>query len=524
MGTFLPKWLRDRFVFAGEAAERASVLAVGSPNQAAPAAEMDQTVAGDINVLAGSASKALTIARKEIPKPDDPDGLVAYIKSWRAQLRPRGIVNDLAYTIVDNFRLKGTPELQQWAYQQRLYTKLQRIALDLTTIGWCVVYVSEDPKAPPALMVLHNVSVKRDVLGNEVIYLQLTDDAKEAIQKNPGSYPSYWSQYLDQESGINITRTYDSSGKLTQGGAYFISIGSDSEDVLPVPPVFPYLGMSVDGERVSEQMGAYVDMVKHYLIHAKVGDKVGADLRDGRPKPPTKERLNSILNSLSVGFRSGALVTPSDVDVNITIPEGDPFAVIRNTRTGVMDELRAVLGTPDFSDVQSEGAGALLARGFLPSLHYIRHACIEDQLLRPLLADMASQSRIPGADAPRFLWSDDVSFDLGTRINLVKQKAATGGYSIRTLCESLDPDYNQDAEFEQKQIEQKSIDVIGNIYEPAQGVCDKALQQQEAAPESSDPVDSNTDAPEGKPAPAAKKRKGKAPTTAPSADGGRPPK
>jgi hypothetical protein len=458
-----------------------NIVAVGAPNQGTPASATDTTVAGDINALVGPTTNRLKLTRKEIPKPEDPDAMVNYIKQWRAQLRIRPILTDLAATIVDNFRLKGSPELEAWTFQQRVYSKLQRVALDLATIGWCVVYVSEDPKAPPTLTILHNVAIKRDVLGNEIVYLQLSDEAKAAVKLNSANYPSYWSTYMDDPAGINITRVYDTGGKLTQGGAYFITIEGDSEDTLPLAPVFPFLGSTVDGERISEQLGAFVDMVKHYLIHAKVGDKVGADARDGRPKPPSKERLNAVLNSLSVGFRSGALVTPADVDVEIKTLDKDPFDVVRKNQTATNSDLQRNIGVPPYDEASSEGAAMFMARSFLPATRFLRHGCIMDQLLKPLMADLAAQGRMPGAETARFLWSEDSVHDLGTKLNVVKFKQSTGAYSLQSLCEYMDPDYNLEAELEQKKTEQKSSDVIGNIYEVGQGNSDKTLEAENQA-------------------------------------------
>lgn len=492
-----------------------NVVAVGSPNQGAASNPQDEGVAGDIGVLTGPAAQKLKFTRKEIPRPDDPDSMVAYIKQWRAQLKVRSVLTELGNALVDGFRLKGSPELEAWASQQRLYAKLQRIAIDLCTIGWCVVYVSEDPKLPPSLTVLHNVALKRDVYGNEIIYLQLSDEARTAVSTNSKFYPSYWTQQLDSSSGINITRIYKNSAnndgmgttKLTQGGAYFITIEGDGEDLLPLSPIYPFLAMAADAEKISDSVGSFVDAIKYYLLHAKVGDKVGSDARDGRPKPPSKERLTSVLNALSMGFRAGALVTPADVDVSYQVLDKDPLTIPRSAFMHTQADLRKEVGVPDYQDASSEGAAMFMARSFLPSIRFIRHACIVQQFLLPLLADLKAGNRIPGVEKARILWSEDSVHDLGTKLNVAKFKHSTGAYSLQSICEYLDPDYNQEAEFEQKKFEQNNSELIGNIYEISQGQSDKALElaaqqkkQAEQQPKEK-PADGKTPAGENTPAP-----------------------
>ena len=519
MGNRLQNWIIEKLDLvsflkdANTAREQADIPAVGIPNQTLPANQGDTTVAGDLTSNVGPAANKLTFARKEIPKPSDTDNLIQYIKQWRAQLRIRPVLTELGEAICDGFRLRGTPEVELWAAKSRLTAKLVRIVLELATVGWCVVYVSEDPKMPPTLTVLNNVGVKRDVYGNEIIYLQLTDDVKTIIKANSTAYPAYWSQQLDMAGGVNITRIYGQpgqapkpGGKLVQGGAYFITVEGDAEDTLPVPPCYPFLGEASDAERISDSMGGFVDAVKYYMIHAKVGNKEGADKRDGREKPPSNARLKDVFNSLSVGFRAGALVTPSDVEVEYNVLKDDPFAIAKKNQKETAQNLRKNIGVPDYEGANSDGAVAFMARGFLPSMHFIRHACLVDQFLKQLIADLAAANRIPGIGDARILWSEAAVQDMGTLINLAKQKQSTGAYSLQSLCESLDPDFDLQRELTLKKVELENIDLIGNIYEMAQGVCDKALenaaQNPPSAPKGGKPAGDGTGAPEATDTPA----------------------
>lgn len=451
--------------------------------------EAEDTATQGLNIAAntGASHTKVALTKKSIPKPDDHAGTISYIKQVRAQLRIREPLQSIANQVTNGFRIKGTPEIKAWFDSVGMYSKVNRIAFELITTGFCVAYVTE-PKGKdvlPQINILHNVQVRRSVDGSNLVFLQLSDEAKEAIRADSSNYPSTWAGELDSEIGINITRVMDSKGKVKSGGAYFITLEPDAEDMFPVSPLYAALGYSVDSEKVLLGLGSALDFVKHYLLQILVGNKDGQDMRDGRIKPVSKERVSSTLFSLSAGYTGGALVTPGDVTVQHNIPDKSPYTMHQDAVTQYGKFFKEDIGLPDFANVSSEGVASYLAKMFLPKLELLRVGIIEAQFLRPLMLQLAD--RVSGLDTGRILWSNSNTQDLKTITDRAKFQLGTGGVSIQYLNEMLDSDYDFDAQMTQKEIELKSKGTIGMPWEPSQNQSTIAQDMAATTSSSGDP-------------------------------------
>ncbi len=452
--------------------EKADITAIGPT---VIDAQSTDVLSIDVPGNYGPSTVKVELSRAKIPKPDATDELIAYIKKFRAQFRVREQINELAYMIVEGFRLKGSPELKDLEMRLQLGTKLQRIVFELLTLGWCVVYVSEPKDGYPTLTILHNVTIKRSVDGSYMVFLKLDDKAKLAIQANSKYYPGYWTKDINNENGINISRLIDPSGKWKQGGAYFISLETDAEDILPVPPIYPILGYELDSEMILTGLGTAIDLIKFYLLQARIGNKEGQDIRDGRPKPLSKERLMSMVQNISASWKAGALVGASDIEIVHNIPKDDIYdqhlrAV--STYLGLSDQ---ALGKPPLELAKSGDIAIQMLKELLPKIDGMRHHILENMLLKPMLSDMNGRIKGVQLEGARFVWTNLAIHDVRTQIDRAKLQMATGGCSIQYINEMFDPDYDLDEQVLQKKIEQKNAEFIGLIFEPAQGLADKAI-------------------------------------------------
>lgn len=479
-------WERNR--------ESAGASLAGTGISAATSSITDSTDTGAIKMDAqlSSAGTKYSGKRNALPTASSIDNLVSIIKQVRNQYQVRQMLEDSASFITQGFRVKSGPgkgaDCKQFVVETEIETKANRIALELVTIGWVVVYVSElDKQGFPGITLLHNVKVTRGVDGKPHIFLMLSDDAKKAVAANSQAYPKYWQQSLESDDGIEITRVYDKSGKLKQGGAYFVCLEPEGEDVFPISPLYPVLGDAVDSQRMSSIMGDLMDLVKFYWFQIKLGNEKGQDERDGRIKAISKDRVREVGAAFGLGIKTGALLTPGDVTAEHHMPETSPWALPRSEREILKGVFQDQTGLPKLGEASSDAAAMALARGYLPRVEKLR-AILLNKFILPFLADVSK--RFPQMEGSYPILSEDGIQDLGTTIQKHRQLLSTGAYSLQTLNEILDPDYDFDREIARKTYEEGFKDSVGNLYEPGQG-----FGQPDPAPAPAAPT---TDNPKGK--------------------------
>lgn len=450
------------------------IEAVGNPNPTQSGEGANGEVL-DLSPNYGPATQALSFQQSDIPAINDAEKVIKFVKKLRNQTAVRATLMDLADQIVQGFRIKGSPEVVSWFMRAEVYSTVQRIAFELFSLGWCVVYVSEDKKGMPTLKVLHNVTVKRGVDGVPHVWLQLDDTAKQMVQRNPKFFPKYWQQQVGSDAGIDITRVYDGKGmKLKQGGAYFITLPTEPEDVYPVPPLYALARHIIGSERLLLNVDTLTEKMATVLTHIKVGNKDGQDLRTGKAKQVEKDRTVKLGEAFKQAKTSGAIITPADVAIETVVPPANPYghniAAAKDSRGFVQDGL----GLPDFQNVPSEGAAAFLARSLFPTIDRVRHGIIQQGFLKILLLDIAD--RVSGADKARIIWSLDSIVPLSDKLNIGKFRWITGGLSIQEINEYFEPDYDVEQSMELKRAEQKFADVVPLLWEPSQGLSDAAVQ------------------------------------------------
>jgi len=476
----------------GRESASTSVLATGAPAGLGATNSTPDSGAIDMDAQLSKAAAKFTAKRASVPSPGAIDELVGIIKAVRNQYQIRSILEDSASYLVEGFRVKGAPgksdDTTLFVLETDIEAKCWRIVLDLITIGWCVVYVSEmDKNGYPGITILHNCTVVRGVDGKAHIYLKLSDDAKEAIRNNPKMYPKYWQQTLDDSNGIDITRIYDKSGKLKQGGAYFVSLEPEGEDVYPVSPLYPVLGDAVDAERMGVVLGQLMDLVKFYWFQIRLGNDKGQDERDGRIRKVDMTRIQEVGRAFGLGLKSGAIITPGDVNAEHHAPETSPFLLPRAEREALKDVVQDQIGLPDFETASSDAAARMLAKSFLPKIDVLRGILLKKFVL-PFLLDMGK--RFPQVQGMYPILGDNALQELGTNIQKHRQLASTGAYSLQTLNEMLDPNYDFDREMARKEYEAKFKDTVGNLYEAGQGLAgddpNAANQEEKPAGKSGD--------------------------------------
>jgi len=471
MASLLERMFGEAPLFKREQAG-ASIINTGTPSATASTNAAADTGAVNMDAELSRAASKYTAKRSSIPAPGSIDELVGVIKAIRNQYQVRGMLEDTAAYITEGFRVKPAPgkweDVQRFCVESDIHSKVARLALELITIGWAVVYVSEmDNQGFPGITILHNCTVTRGVDGKHRIFLKLSEDAKEAIRANPKLYPRYWQEGLDSPDGIDITRVYDKDGKWKQGGAYYVSIEPEGEDVYPISPLYPVLGDAVDAERHGKVMGDLMDLVKWYYFQIRIGNDKGQDERDGRAKPISKERVQQVAQSFGLGIKTGAIVTPGDVSAEHHAPEKSPWELPRNEREALKDVFQEQIGLPSFETASSDAAARMLAKSFLPRREKLRDI-ITNKFVLPFLLDMAS--RFPQMQGSYHIFSKAALEDLGTLVNLHRQLYSTGAYSLQTINEMLDPDYIFEREIARKRYEAESKDIVGNLYEFGQGV------------------------------------------------------
>lgn len=474
----------------------ATAVAYGNPAETQQTDQADPLSGLNLAANPGPSHQKLTLGKKSVPTPDQHEALIKYIKQIRSQFRIRKFVEEYVDQVTHGLRIKGTPEIERFARNANLYSTINKVLVELRTIGWCVVYVSEVENQPISMTVLHNVVVKKSVAGNPIIYLKLDTDAKDAVSKQSKYYPQYWGKEVETEQGINITRLYSDPEmtKWTQGGAYFIRVEPDGEDMFPVPPIYPLLLYVLNSEKILEGMTNMVDMVKLYLIHVKLGNELGQDLRDGRIRSVSQDRISKVIQFLSMGYKVGAIVTPGDVSIEQQFLDKSPYAVNNEAVDAFNKLMLGDSGLPAYEHISSEGVAAFIAKRMLPTVDKLRQI-VMNQWLKPMFEDLNSRG-VKGADSARIVWNDMHMFELKTIIDKVKVQLSTGGCSIEYLNEQFDPDYNFEAEMKRKELEQKSAATVGMIWEPSQGQSDKGMEQAKitgAKPVATPAIDPNAD-------------------------------
>lgn len=456
--------------------DKGNLAAIGLPSEYKMA---DNEAVQGINLQpnTGSARKAFVLTRKSIPAPTSHAAMIQYVKEVRSQLRVRKVLEEIADQMTLGFRVKGNAETKALFNRLQLYGVVNRVFFELISLGWCVVYLSEprDKNQFPTLTTMHNVEIRRALDGQFLTFLQLDTMAKEVVRANAKVYPDYWIKELEDNMGINITRLQDKSGKSSRGGAYFIRLGCDGEDIYPVPPLYPVLEYLIDSERTLDGAGGLLDILKSYLFHIQIGTKDGQDLRDGRMKPVSPERVNAIGSQVAAISQGGVLATAGDVSFNVITPGKDYYEGYQSNIKHYDQMLHEDTGLPYFETISSEGVASYVARQFLPTMEHLRVGIMEAQFLQPLLTDLAAKG-VVGADKARLRWGVENVFDLRTIIERAKTQSATGGVSIRYINELLDADYDFDEELVQKQAELAQKDIIGMIWEPSQNLSVKALE------------------------------------------------
>ena len=438
-----------------------------------------------LDAQTGTANNSLTGQKRAgVPQPGALDDVIAMIKAVRSQYQVRSTFEDAASLVSEGFRIKPAPgkgdDVKMFLTATDFYNKIWRIALELLTIGWCVVYVSEmDKQGMPGITVLHNVTVTRGVDGRAHVFLKLDDKTVDAIKQNNKFYPKYWSQSLDSRAGIDITRVIDKTGKWKQGGAYFVSLEPDGEDVFPVSPLFPVLGDALDADRMSVVMGQIVDFAKYYLFHIKLGNEDGQDLRTGKVMQIQKDRIQAIGATFGVGLRAGSVISPGDVHPEHFMPEKSPFDIPSKDRDYLNESVRKQVGLPDVTEASSDAAARFLMKSYLPRVETLRQV-IMSRFVTPFLLDMTA--RFPQMADSYAIWGDLAIQELATIISKQTAQSNTGGCSIQYLCELLDPDYDFDQQMTRKEYEAGFKDTVGNLYEPAQGLAGKAENANPDAP------------------------------------------
>lgn len=454
--------------------EAASTNIVGTGTPAATANTNSEPDSGaiDMDAQLSKAASKFTAKRTSVPAPGSVDEIVGAIKAIRNQYQVRSILDDSAAYITEGFRVKPAPgkseDTLRFALETEIETRVTRLALELITTGWCVVYASEmDKQGYPGLTVLHNCTVVRGVDGKPRIYLRLSDDAKIAIKANPKAYPKYWQEQIDSSNGIDITRVYDKSGKWKQGGAYFVSLEPEGEDVYPISPLYPVLGDAVDAERMGVVLGQLMDLVKFYYWQIKLGNDKGQDERDGRIRKVDMTRIQETGKAFGLGLKSGAIITPGDVKTEHHVPNPNPFLLPREEREALKDVVQDQVGLPEFDRASSDAAARMMAKSFLPKVETLRKIILNKFVL-PFLLDCGT--RFPQIQGMYPILNMDAIQELGTTIQKHRQLFSTGGYSLQTINEMLDPEYDFDREMTRKEYEIKSKELVGNIYEAGQGL------------------------------------------------------
>lgn len=470
--------------------ERASTTAagVGTSNTSGSFNE-DGSGAISVEPQPGPAGDKLKLTKKSIPDASNTDEVTSFIKQLRAQYPIRVALEEVASYLFEGFRIKPAPkqevELKKFLYGTGIYSKVWKIGLELISSGWCVVYVSENDKVLPGITVLHNVSVRRGVDGLAHVYLQLSSSMKDAIKKNSKAYPKYWLQQIDNQNGIDITRVHDNKGRLKQGGAYFISVEPDGENIFPISPLYPALSQIIDTARISEAATNIIDFLKLYMLMVTVGNKDGQDLQSGRPKAIPRSRIDEIGRLLSAGYKTGAAVSPADININHVVPEKDPYLIPHQAADHELKAAERIAGTPSFEDAKNEGTARYLGLRLMPKLDVLRNTVILQQFVLPFLADMAD--RYPMLVDAYPIWGPGSLLDVRTAMERMKAQLATGGCSIQYLNEILDADYDFAREMTRKEYESGFEDTVGMIWEPTQGISDKQLNVQKDAGQTTEP-------------------------------------
>ena len=512
----------------GAAKETGGMIeAVGVPN---PLKAGDGFAGEVLDLTPNYGPQVLSLAFKQsdIPTATQTDNVIKFVKKLRNQSRIRQKLNEVADMVVQGFRIKGSDDVNNWFIRAEVYQTVQRIAFELLSLGWCVVYVTEDKKGIPTLKVLHNVAVKRGIDGAPHVWLQLDDFVKQAIMKNPKAYPKYWQQELYADPGIDITRVYDGKAqKVKQGGAYFISISTEPEDVYPTSPLYTLASHIIASERMLLDMDSMVEKLATVLTQITVGNKDGQDMRGGKAKVVEKDRTAALGTAFTSAKKSGTIITPGDVAINTVAPASNPYQTQMETAASQFSVVTQGLGAPDIHNVRSEGTADLLARSMFPTIDRVRHGIITQGFLKIMLLDIAD--RVSGSDKARILYGLDSIIDQADKLNTAKFRWVTGGLSIRAINEMFDPDYDLDAEMLQKQEESSQYkDIVPLLWEPSQGLSTVALE--DAKPTGPAPADGSTPAPApaaGGKKPAAPKKPAvspKAPGTPENPGAGRPTK
>lgn len=450
----------------------ASIFGTNAPSSVAATTLEADTGAVNMDAELSKAATKYNAKRGNIPGPGAIDDLIGVIKAVRNQHQVRQILEDAAAYIADGFRVKGAggknKEARQFVLDTEVEAKVGRMALELITVGWVVAYVSEmDKQGNPGITLLHNCTVTRGVDGKPHIFLKLTEDAKTAIKNNPKMYPKYWNDMMDDQNGIDITRVYK-NGQWKQGGAYFVTLEPEGEDVYPISPLYPVLGESVDAERHTKVMGDLMDLVKWYWFQIRLGNADGQDMRDGRIKPIQKDRITQVGNAFQMGIRSGAIITPGDVNAEHHTPERSPWELPGKERAALKEVFQHQVGLPNFEEANNAAAAQLMAKSYLPRVEKLR-SILMTRFVEPFCLDMGQRFPAVMEDSYGIL-SEGAIQDLGTMIQKHRQMQSTGGYSIQTLNELLDPNYDFDKEMVRKQYEEGFKETVGNLYEIGQGL------------------------------------------------------
>lgn len=464
------------------------VESVGLPNAAQSGGGANGEVL-DLSPNYGSATQALAFKQSDIPRLSDPDNVIKFIKKLRNQTRLNAKFMEIADQIVQGFRIKGSEEVNNWFIRASVYSAVQRIAYELMTLGWCVVYVNEDKKGLPTLQVLHNVTVKRGIDGTPHVWLQLDSNVKTALKANSKLFPKYWMQQVDLNTGIDITRVYDGKGmKLKQGGAYYISLPTEPEDVYPVPPLYALASHLISSERLLLNVDGLSEVMATVLTQITVGNDQGQDMRSGKAKIVEADRTKKIGEAFLAAKKSGTIVTPGDIAIKTVTPDTNPYTNNLETAKAQGALVQEGIGLPDFQNVPSEGAAAFLARSMFPTIDRVRNGIIQQTFLKVLLLDIAD--RVSGAEKARILFSLDSIVPLSDKLNIGKFRWTTGGMSIQQINEMFDPDYDREVAMEEKTFERDNYtDVVPLLWEPSQGLSDVALESApKTAPKGTDPA------------------------------------
>jgi hypothetical protein len=457
------------------------VESVGLPNASQAGSGANGEVL-DLSPNYGSATQTLAFKQSDIPRLNDPDKVIKFIKKLRNQTRLNTKLMELADQVVQGFRIKGSEEVSNWFVRAQVYSAVHRIAYELFTLGWCVVYVNEDKKGLPTLQVLHNVTVKRGVDGTPHVWLQLDDTVKRAIQANSKLFPKYWQQQVTQTTGIDITRVYDGKGmKLKQGGAYFITIPTEPEDVYPVPPLYALASHLISSERLLINLDAMSEVMATVLTHITVGNAEGQDLRSGKPKQIEADRTKKLGEAFNQAKVKGTIITPGDVSIKTVAADKNPYTTNLDTAKAQGAIVREGIGISDFQNVHSEGAAAFLARQMFPTIDRVRHGIIQQGFLKVMLLDISD--RVSGSEKARIIWSLDSIVPLSDKLNIGKFRWITGGMSIQQINEMFDPDYDLAVAMEEKQFERDNyMEVVPLLWEPSQGLSDAAAAVEASKP------------------------------------------